>query len=121
MYYQKKLDAVAEFKAKHATIDDIVALYRDHVYNEDDVEGIDEDYREAKKGTTRPARYDLAIRLAEYILDNDREGLDYGSWCKDIGENPYIINPRTLGHVYAQAVAYLHLEGYEMEEYTFSW
>lgn len=56
---------------------------------------------------------ELAQKLAEYILNDDREYFDYKEWCKENEVNPAKKNDTR--HIYGVAMEFLDKTGTEIK------
>lgn len=57
----------------------------------------------------------IGNELAEYIMDNEREYIDYVDWCLENNLNPAIITKENLMHIYAKAIYWLLGSGYDID------
>ena len=56
----------------------------------------------------------LAIELAKYIVDNEKERWNFIQWCYDLGYD-LNVNEGTIRHIYGKALLYLYGVGYEID------
>lgn len=59
------------------------------------------------------------IDLADYVKNNPKEEQDYMNWCEENSLYPLIITAKHLGHIYAKALYFLYISGYDVAGFEF--